>query len=268
MVNFPNAKINLGLYITEKRNDGYHNLVSCFYPIPWEEALEIIPANEFSFTSSGLDIPGDVEQNLIVKAYMLLKEKYALPPVAIHLHKALPMGAGLGGGSSDAAHALILLNRLFQLNLSQEKLIEYSSLLGSDCAFFILNQACIATGRGEVLNPIQLSLKGYHLLLIHPGLHISTAAAYAGVKPVALTEDLEALLQQEPSLWKGKLFNQFEYHLFQQWPELAQIKEKLYSMGAAYASMSGSGSAMYGIFKQAPDSSSWPEHYRIKTMGL
>jgi 4-diphosphocytidyl-2-C-methyl-D-erythritol kinase len=268
MVDFPNAKINLGLYITDKRSDGYHNIASCFYPIPWQEALEIIPAAEFSFTSSGLEIPGTIENNLIVKAYRLLKDKYTLPPVAIHLHKSLPMGAGLGGGSADAAYTLLLLNRLFQLDLSTKQLIEYSSALGSDCAFFILNQACMATGRGEVLKPLDVSLKGYHLLLVHPGIHISTAAAYAGVRPTPLAENMEELLQKGPSAWKDKLMNQFEDHLFQSWPELAEIKERLYTLGAAYASMSGSGSAMYGIFKKLPDAGAWPKHYRVKTLAL
>jgi len=268
MVDFPNAKINLGLYITSKRTDGYHNILTCFYPIDWKEALEIIPSTTFSFTQSGITIPGSSSTNLVIQAYDLLKKHYDLPPVSMHLHKCLPIGAGLGGGSSDAAYTLILLNKLFQLNISREKLIEFASLLGSDCAYFILNTPCIATSRGEVLTPLNMSLQGYHLLMVHPGIHISTKEAYEGVTPRACQEELEQLLQQAPSAWKGKLHNQFEEHLFTKLPELARIKEKLYEMGADYASMSGSGSALFGIFKNKPKTAQWPEHYKIEDISL
>ncbi len=268
MVNFPNAKINLGLYVTAKRTDGYHDIISCFYPIPWKEALEIIPAPAFSFNTSGRSIPGNTSSNLVVKAYQLLQHKYRLPPVAIHLHKMLPMGAGLGGGSSDAAHTLLLLNTLFELKLSSSELIEYSSQLGSDCAFFMLNKPCIASGKGEVLKRIDLSLKHYYLMMVHPGIHISTQEAYSGIQPRTSGQELEDLLQQSPKHWKGKLLNQFEEHLFQQIPELASIKEKLYDLGAAYASMSGSGSAMYGIFTIPPQEVQWPTHYQTTVLKL
>lgn len=268
MVNFPNAKINLGLYVTAKRTDGYHDIISCFYPIPWKEALEVIPSVAFSFTTSGMSIPGNTNNNLAVKAYQLLQKTHNLPPVAMHLHKTLPMGAGLGGGSSDAAHALLLLNRLFDLNLSIDQLITYSSQLGSDCAFFILNKPCIAKGKGEILNTISLSLKNHYLMMVHPGIHISTQEAYAGIKPKALHQNLEDLLMQSPAQWKGKLLNQFEEHLFLQFPELASIKEKLYGLGALYASMSGSGSAMYGIFTAPPQPSDWPAHYQTTVLKL
>ncbi len=268
MVNYPNAKINLGLYITAKRTDGFHEIASCFYPIKWEEALEIIPSKAFNFSASGIPVPGEISSNLIVKAYQLLQSKHNLPPVSIHLHKSLPMGAGLGGGSSDASHTLKLLNSIFDLNLSQETLLEYSAQLGSDCAFFIYNNPCIASGRGEILTPFSLSLKGYYLLLIHPGIHISTSEAYAGVTPRSLTIPLENILNQAPEFWKDKLINQFEEHLFKQLPELATIKKQLYDMGAAYASMSGSGSAMYGIFKEKPVDFMWPEHYKTKLIEL
>jgi 4-diphosphocytidyl-2-C-methyl-D-erythritol kinase len=268
MVNFPNAKINLGLYITNKRSDGYHDIVSCFYPINWEEPLEIIPSSEFLFTSSGIPVPGTTDTNLVVKAYELIKKNHKIAPVAIHLHKVLPMGAGLGGGSSDAASALMLLNQLFKLNLTTEILLEYSSQLGSDCAFFILNEPCVARGRGELLHPIQLSLKGYFLLLIHPGIHISTQAAYQGVRPRPLEIPIEQIIEQDISKWKDSLINQFEEHLFIEVPALKTIKEKLYAMGAVYASMSGSGSAMFGLFKTKPNEQTWPSNYISKCVEL
>jgi 4-diphosphocytidyl-2-C-methyl-D-erythritol kinase len=266
MVGFPNAKINLGLYITAKRNDGYHEIVSCFYPVAWEEVLEIIPSSSFSFSSTGINIPGDSASNLIVKAYELLRSKYDIPACEIHLHKAIPMGAGLGGGSSDAAVALTLLNDLYAIGLHQDELLKLSAQLGSDCAFFIHNTPCIATSRGEVLDPISLSLKGYELLIVHPGVHISTQMAYAGVSPRPLTFELKDLLMEKPSEWKDKLCNQFEEHLFAQFPEVEMIKRKLYELGADYASMSGSGSAVYGIFKEGMNLQSieWPKEYRYK----
>ncbi|MDB5258111.1 MAG: 4-(cytidine 5-diphospho)-2-C-methyl-D-erythritol kinase [Chitinophagaceae bacterium] len=268
MVGFPNAKINLGLYVTSKRSDGYHDLVSCFYPVAWKEALEIIPSPSFSFSSSGLNVPGDSVSNLVVKAYELMQQKYNIPSSAIHLHKAIPMGAGLGGGSADAAFTLTILNQLYQLSLSAEELIHLSAQLGSDCAFFIHNTPCLATSKGEVLTPISSSLKGYVILLIHPGIHISTQQAYAGVKPKPIDVNLEALLKEAPSSWKHKLSNQFEEHLFIQFPEVAHIKQKLYDSGAEYASMSGSGSAVYGIFKDGHsfENMEWPGHYKIKVV--
>jgi 4-diphosphocytidyl-2-C-methyl-D-erythritol kinase len=268
MVGFPNAKINLGLYVTSKRSDGYHDLVSCFYPVGWEEALELIPSSSFSFSTSGLNVPGDSVSNLVVKAYELMQQKYNIPSTAIHLHKTIPMGAGLGGGSADAAMTLLLLNQLYELSLSQEELINFSAQIGSDCAFFIHNTPCIATSKGEVLHPISLSLKGYSILILHPGIHISTQQAYAGVKPRPIDFNIKALLQKEPAAWKDKLINQFEEHLFTSFPEVAQIKQKLYDAGAAYASMSGSGSAVYGIFKEGMDLEKieWPEYYKWKVV--
>jgi 4-diphosphocytidyl-2-C-methyl-D-erythritol kinase len=268
MVGFPNAKINLGLYITAKRSDGYHDLVSCFYPVDWQEAVEIIPSSSFSFSSSGLTIPGDSGSNLVVRAYELMKEKYNIPTSSIHLHKAIPMGAGLGGGSADAAVTLLLLNQLYDLSLSKEELMVLSAQLGSDCAFFIQNTPCLATSKGEVLAPVALSLKGYQILLVHPGIHISTQQAYAGVLPRPLTFDLEELLKDKPDYWKDQLHNQFEGHLFLQFPEVAGIKEKMYDLGAAYASMSGSGSAVYGIFEDgiALENIEWPQHYEVKVL--
>lgn len=268
MVGFPNAKINLGLYVTSKRSDGYHDLVSCFYPVAWKEALEIIPSTSFSFSTSGLNVPGDSVSNLVVKAYELLKKKYQVPTSSIHLHKVIPMGAGLGGGSADAAMTITLLNQLYQLSLSTEEMIDLSAQLGSDCAFFIHNTPCLATSRGEVLLPIDCNLKGYIILLVHPGIHISTQQAFAGVKPKPIDFNLEELLKETPEGWKNKLHNQFEEHLFVQFPEVAQIKQKLYDLGAAYASMSGSGSAVYGIFKDEHsfEKMEWPAHYSIKVI--
>ncbi|HSZ71574.1 MAG TPA: hypothetical protein VK750_02790, partial [Cytophagaceae bacterium] len=191
-----------------------------------------------------------------------------ITPCAIHLHKVLPMGAGLGGGSADAAVALTLLNDIYQLSLPKEELIELSTELGSDCAFFIYNTPCLVSSKGEVLAPINLSLKGYSILLVHPGIHVSTQQAYAGVKPRPLSIDLAQVLTTDPSRWRDQLINQFEEHLFLQFPEIAAIKQKLYDMGAIYASMSGSGSAVYGLFKdqESLNRSKWPEHYMTKVI--
>jgi 4-diphosphocytidyl-2-C-methyl-D-erythritol kinase len=268
MVGFPNAKINLGLYITSKRSDGYHDLVSCFYPVAWKEAVELIPAYNFSFSTSGLNVPGDSVSNLVVKAYELIQQKYKIPNCAIHLHKAIPMGAGLGGGSADAAVTILLLNQLYELSLSKAELIDLSTQLGSDCAFFIHNTPCIASSKGEVLHPFSLSLKGYTILIIHPGIHISTQQAYAGVTPRPMDFDIQELLKESPASWKDKLHNQFEDHLFKLFPEVAHIKQKLYALGADYASMSGSGSAVYGIFKEEIELEKidWPEGYGVKVV--
>ncbi len=249
MLQFPNAKINLGLAVTAKRPDGFHNLQSCFYPVKWCDALEILPAEEDSFTMSGLPVPGSAESNLILKAYTLLKADYNLPPVHMHLHKVIPMGAGLGGGSSDAAFALKMLNELFELKLSSEDLQNYSRKLGSDCAFFIDNKPVMAVEKGDVFQPIALDLSGYSCVIVYPGLHITTAEAYGNIVPKPLEYDMEQLLLQDVSSWKKPLKNDFEEALFPKYPALPLIKEQLYEAGAVYTSMTGSGSAVYGLFK-------------------
>lgn len=251
MVVFPPCKINLGLSVVAKRTDGYHDLETCFYPVPWLDILEIIRADTFSFTSSGDAIPGSPEQNLCVKAYNILKKDFDLGPTKIHLHKIIPSGAGLGGGSSDAAHTLRLLNDIFSLQLSQNSLIEYASQLGSDCAFFIQDKPMFGSGRGEILVDASISLTGKYIILIKPDIHVSTADAFAGIIPRRPTRGIADLLTNTPiTRWKGLLKNDFEDSVFKKHPELSKIKEKLYSLGAVYASMSGTGSSLFGIFDQ------------------
>ncbi|UFH55958.1 4-(cytidine 5'-diphospho)-2-C-methyl-D-erythritol kinase [Spirosoma sp. KNUC1025] len=248
MVAFPNCKINIGLHITEKRSDGFHNLQSCFYPVGWSDVLEVIPSDSFSFASSGLDIPGEVSKNLCVKAYNLLKADFDLPPVQMHLHKIVPIGAGLGGGSADAAFTLKLLNDRFSLGINTPQLEDYARLLGSDCAFFIQNRPLYCLEKGDVFRDIAVDLSGYHILLVYPNLAISTAEAYAAVKPQKPAIPLATLLQNPVDTWRNTIHNDFEDSLFPTYPELAQIKQALYDAGAVYASMSGSGSTVYGIF--------------------
>ncbi|GAB3777587.1 4-(cytidine 5'-diphospho)-2-C-methyl-D-erythritol kinase [Spirosoma horti] len=248
MLTFPTCKVNIGLRITEKRTDGFHNLQSCFYPVQWGDILEIIPATEFRFTDSGLSIPGSLSQNLCVKAYNLLKADFDLPPVQMHLHKVVPIGAGLGGGSADAAVTLTLLNDQFNLQLSTAQLEDYARVLGSDCAFFIQNRPLYCTEKGDVFSEIAVNLSGYHIVLVYPNLAISTAEAYAGIRPretdVPLYDQLLAPIDE----WPKTIHNDFEDSLFPKYPLLGQIKQQLYETGAVYASMSGSGSTVYGIF--------------------
>jgi len=248
MLSFPNAKINLGLRITGKLPNGYHSIESCLYPIPWHDSLEFIPTNRSSFESSGLEINGKAEQNLVFRAYKLLKKEYPLPEIGIHLHKSIPMGAGLGGGSADAAFMLNMLNEQFQLFLDDSLLEDYAAELGSDCPFFIKNQPALATGTGTDLQTIPLDLSGLHLTVLNPGIHISTQEAYAGVTPNASEHDLETLLfSKDFGRWKSELINDFETSVFPRYPILAGIKSGFYELGAAYAAMSGSGSTLFAL---------------------
>ena len=254
MVSFPPCKINLGLNILSKRTDGYHNLSTCFYPIPWTDIIEIIPADELSFTNSGLVIPGRTEDNLCLKAYQLLRKDFDLPLIKIHLHKIIPTGAGLGGGSSDAAYMLRLLNDIFQLKISAEGLTKYTSLLGSDCAFFLQDKPQLGSWRGEILSPIQIDLRGKFIALVKPDINVSTAEAYSGVVPknpaIAIQEILE---RYTISQWRDILVNDFEDSVFKKHPVIKKLKQKMYRVGAIYASMSGSGSSIYGIFEKEID---------------
>jgi 4-diphosphocytidyl-2-C-methyl-D-erythritol kinase len=250
MILFPNAKINLGLYITEKRTDGFHNLSSCFYPVPWSDILEITPSESFEFTTSGLAISGELETNLCYRAYVLLQEAFAIPPVHLHLHKVIPMGAGLGGGSSDAAFTLMGLRDMFQLPLNNEELVPFAQKLGSDCAFFLFNQAQLGSEKGDVLHPLDLHLSGKFIVLVYPNFGISTQEAYAGVKPKKARKNWEKQLLKPVETWKEVVSNDFENSLFPTYPPLADIKNELYQMGAQYASMSGSGSTVFGLFNK------------------
>lgn len=248
MIAFPNAKLNIGLHVVSRRPDGFRNLESCFYPVNWCDALEIIPVAETRFTSSGIAIPGEASQNLCMRAYELLRPDFNLPPVHIHLHKNIPIGAGLGGGSADAAFTLRLLNELFDLNIPAVKLEEYARRLGSDCAFFVQNQPVFAVERGDVFEDIPLNLSGYPCTVIYPDIHITTAEAYRNVTPQPPVEDLRELLRQPVTTWKDRVRNDFEEVLFPHYPVLAALKQRLYDAGALYASLTGSGSAVYGIF--------------------
>lgn len=253
MIIFPNAKINLGLNITEKRPDGYHNLETIFYPLPVEDALEVNVWNggtgKFRLHQSGLEIAGEAEDNLVVKAYKMLDEEFNLPPVDIHLFKHIPSGAGLGGGSADAAFMLKLLDEKFRLGLADETMEQYASRLGADCAFFIKNEPTYAEGIGNIFSPIPLSLKGYKFLLVKPDIFVSTRDAFSKIKPCRPRKSLKEIVQLPIGEWKEYMFNDFEESVFPQFPAIGDIKEEMYKSGAVYASMSGSGSSVYGLFK-------------------
>jgi 4-diphosphocytidyl-2-C-methyl-D-erythritol kinase len=270
MVIFPNCKINLGLRITRKRTDGYHDLETVFYPVGIRDVLEVISAgndsgNPFEFTQSGLAVDGSADSNLCSKAYHLLKSEFpSLPSLKLHLHKHIPMGAGLGGGSADGAFTLRLLNEKFNLDLTTEQLIDRALTLGSDCPFFILNKPCSATGRGEFLQPVTLDLSAYRFVVVSPGVHVSTAWAFSQITPAASNTSLTDIVQLPLSSWKDKLANDFEGPVFAKYPLLKQVKEELYNKGALYASLTGSGSSLYGIFPKdaVPMSWSWKD-YRV-----
>ena len=252
MVTFPNAKINLGLNIIEKRADGYHNIESVFYPIAWCDALEMVKADSFSFQSSGLEIPGNQDSNLICKAYRILEEKGYFKGVAvnIHLHKVLPMGAGIGGGSADGAFALKMLNELFELDLGVKELETLAEKLGSDCPFFIENRPKFCFGKGTEFEEIEISLKGKYVVLVNPQIHISTAEAYNGVNPRIPEVSIREIISRPISSWKDVLKNDFEAKIIENHPKIGQIKASLYEKGAIYASMTGSGSTVFGIFEE------------------
>jgi len=251
MLSFPNCKINLGLRILRRRDDGYHQLQTVFYPLPVKDALETIRSGELTFTATGLAIPGDPSTNLCLKAWHLLKKDFPeLPPVLIHLHKHIPMGAGLGGGSADGAFMLVLLNKQFRLGLSAERLMVYAAQLGSDCPFFILNKPCLGGGRGEELDPIDLDLSSYRLALVHPGVHIGTAWAFSQITPSDKGRSIKDIIKEPVSAWKDQLINDFEAPVLRTYPELKRIKETLYDAGAIFASMTGSGSSFFGIFEK------------------
>ena len=254
MITYPNAKINLGLNIVEKRPDGYHNLETIFYPINLQDALEVNKyegPEDFRLKVSGVSIEGNPEDNLVVKAYYLLKNDFPdILPVDIHMYKHIPTGAGLGGGSADAAFMIKLLNDKFNLNLSVEVMEKYAARLGADCPFFIQNKPVYATGIGNVFEKIDLSLKGYYLVLVKPDIFVSTKDAYASVCPQKPTQSLKEIVNMPVETWRAVMKNDFETSVFKKFPEIAAIKDKLYDLGAIYASMSGSGSSVFGIFQK------------------
>lgn len=252
MIVFPNAKINIGLHVVSRRSDGYHNLETVFYPVKLADALEMAETGNADITFSGLPVEGDPRDNLVIKACEFLREDYKLPPVQFHLHKVIPTGAGLGGGSSDAAFTLKMLNRHFKLNLSVEQLKEYAVRLGADCSFFIDNKPAYAEGIGERLYPADIDLSDYHIVLIKPDVSVSTVQAYRNVVPARPQFNLKELSAVPVENWKDVVVNDFEKSIFPQFPEIQKWKEKLYQWGALYASMSGSGSAVFGIFRHLP----------------
>ncbi|MBQ8219770.1 MAG: 4-(cytidine 5'-diphospho)-2-C-methyl-D-erythritol kinase [Bacteroidaceae bacterium] len=252
MITFPHAKINIGLQVTERRPDGYHNLDTVFYPIPLHDALEVIEAKDAEYDCklhlSGVDIAGDPDSNLVVRAYRLLASDYPLPPVDIHLHKHIPTGAGLGGGSADASFMLRLLNEMFALNISTEKLEAYAAQLGADCPFFITATPVYATGIGNEFHPISLDLNDLYLVVVKPDVFVSTKEAYSMVHPKKPEVTLDKKIIAPISEWRNTISNDFEKGIFALHPELQEIKNKLYQLGAKYAAMSGSGSALFGLF--------------------
>lgn len=253
MILFPPCKINIGLHVLHKREDGYHEIETCMYPVPIHDILEIIPSSEFSFSSSGLPIPGELNSNLCVKAFQLIQTNYGIPNVKIHLHKQIPMGGGLGGGSSDGSYVLKGLNELFQLNITDQTMELLASSLGSDCPFFIKNEAQIATGRGELLEKYPLELNGYYLKIINIGIHISTQEAYQKVKMHENSMRLKDILDvNHLNSFKSLVENSFEASIFKDYPALQELKDSLYIEGAIYASMTGSGSTMFGIYSEKP----------------
>ena len=252
MIGFPNAKINLGLHILSKRTDGYHNIETVFYPVNLYDALEIIPAAEGKtiFTQTGIPIGGKPENNLVMKAYRLLKNDFDLPELSIFLRKQIPHGAGLGGGSSDAAFMIKLLNDFAGLKLSVEQMEEYAGRIGADCPFFIQNKPVFAEGTGTVFSPVNLSLQDYRIVITKPSVSVSTQEAYAQVKPQPPAVPLKEIIRLPIHEWKNQLVNDFEPGVFAQFPEIEEVKQRLYAEGAIYASMSGSGSAVFGIFEE------------------
>jgi len=279
VVVFPNCKINLGLNIVRKRSeDEFHDLETVFYPIRWYDGLEVIKKQHLTsdmhapaqalLSTSGLEID-DPKNNSCIKAYSILKREFPeiVGPVDIHLHKTIPAGAGLGGGSSDAAFTLTVLDRIFSIGLNSEQLLNYARLVGSDCPFFILNKPCFGTGRGDILSPIALDLSLYKLVLVHPGIHVSTNKAFSLIKPSMPSKSIISIIQQPVNSWEKELKNDFENPVFDLHPEIRSIKEKLYDAGAVYASMTGSGSSVYGLFEKTKTIVlSFPSDYLTKEL--
>ncbi len=270
LLTFPNAKLNLGLYVTARRPDGYHELETVFLPLPWTDVLEVLPAPSgqaaTDLTLTGRLIPGEVATNLCLKAYELLKADFPeLPAAQMQLHKIVPIGAGLGGGSADAAFALRAIGEVFGLSLTTEQLENYARRLGADCAFFIENTPRLARGKGDIFEPIALSVNGTACVVVYPGLHISTPQAFAGIVPRAPAYPLRAALAQPMRTWRATISNDFEQSLAPTHPVLADIKQQLYAAGATYASLSGSGSAVYGLFEGMSEAPTlpWPAEYLV-----
>ncbi len=268
MICFPNAKINLGLHVTSKRPDGYHNIESVIYPIPFFDVLEFFPSDKYSLKVSGLDISSPVEDNLVTKAWNLLNKRYGIPSVSIHLLKTIPAGSGLGGGSADASFLLKSLNLFFNLKIEDENLVKLAAELGSDCQFFIENKPALVMGRGEIITPIDGVLKDLILIVVYPGIPVSSREAYEGIIPSQKNKNIVSVYNSPIGKWKNELINDFESHVFSIHPDLRDIKDSLYQQGAAYVSLSGSGSGIYGIFNQKPAELKINSNYLIRWVKL
>ena len=276
MITFPIAKINLGLNVVEKRLDGYHNLQTVFYPVPIMDALEIAPMSE-GFPSdvdcdlkvTNIHIEGDEQRNLVVRAYQLLKKDFpSLPRIHTHLWKGIPTQAGMGGGSSDCAYMIRLLNETFDLQLTNEHMQQYAAQLGADCAFFIESVPCYAEGIGEQLEPISLDLSGWYIGVVRPDIPVPTKEAFSRIHPHYPALNCREVVMQPVETWRDNLINDFEESVFALHPEIGAVKEQLYKMGATYAAMSGSGSALFGLFKEEPDGlrQAFPDMFTFSTV--
>jgi 4-diphosphocytidyl-2-C-methyl-D-erythritol kinase len=265
MVLFPPCKINIGLHVTAKRTDGYHSIESIFYPVQWNDILEIVPArnNRSEIHQTGQQVVSNQENNIVWKAFSLIQKDFPHIQAEIYLHKNIPSGAGLGGGSSDGAQTLVLLNQLFNLNLNHTRLETYASQLGSDCPFFVQCRPTYVEGRGEIMTAHPLDLNGWHIIIVNPGLHVSTAQAYSHIRPQPGQFDLRNLHVSTIEEWKKQVVNVFESPVTTLFPEIGKIKSQLYEQGAMYASMSGSGSSVFGLFRELPELPEWPETYKV-----
>lgn len=256
MLVFSNCKINLGLNVVRKRSDGYHDIETVFYPVFWNDALEAVEnpdSQQFNLNISGLSVEGPIKDNIIYKAHQLIAELYSLPPVKVHLHKNLPMGAGIGGGSANAASYINLIDAKFNLKMPLTEKLEIASKLGSDCSFFIENKPVFATEKGNVFENVNVDLSEYYILLVYPNIHSNTKLAYNGINPTIPNISIKKIIETEPiSNWRDLLVNDFEKSVFKVYPQISDIKNKMYTNGAVYASMSGSGSTVFGLFKEKP----------------
>ncbi len=252
MIIYPNAKINLGLKVLRKRPDGFHDIETLFYPVPLCDIMEVMPASKFSLEMSGHQLDVNMQENIVFKAWEYMNELYDAAPVRVILHKQIPSGAGLGGGSSDAAFMLDAINKLYRIGANRAELVSVAGKIGSDCAFFLYNTPCLASGRGEIIDPVTFSLNNYYLCIIKPNVHVNTAHAYGGIKPSDNGLFPSDVYQQPVEMWQNNLVNDFEQTIFQKFPAIAEIKKNLLAAGAVYSAMSGSGASVFAIFEQVP----------------
>lgn len=275
MITFPIAKVNLGLNVVERRPDGYHNLETVFYPVPLTDALEVMPMDDAfpsptdcDIKTTGIAVEGDEQRNLVVRAYRMLAESHRLPRLHVHLHKAIPTQAGMGGGSSDGAYMIRLLNEMCRLGLSHDEMVRTAARLGADCPFFISGKPAYAEGIGERLMPISLSLKGLWMVIVRPNIAVSTGEAFSRIKPKRPQKNCLDIVRQPLETWRDELRNDFEESVFALHPEIGEIKQRLYALGAVYAAMSGSGSSVFGLFRDNINTGSEFADMFVKTLRL